>query len=55
MNLIDFIVIGIVVLIVTLAIVYIVRQKKKGVKCVGCPMAKQCADRNKNQCNNYKR
>lgn len=38
----NYIVAGILVLIVGAAIFYLVRQKKKGVKCVGCPYAKQC-------------
>ena len=29
-------------LIVTLAVVYVVREKKRGVKCVGCPYAGSC-------------
>ena len=29
-------------LIVTLAVVYIVREKKRGVKCIGCPYADSC-------------
>ena len=38
----DFIVIAIVVLIVGLALAYIIREKKRGVKCVGCPYARTC-------------
>ena len=29
-------------LIVTLAVVYVVREKKRGVKCIGCPYAGSC-------------
>ena len=29
-------------LIVTLAVVYVVREKKRGVKCIGCPYADSC-------------
>ncbi len=29
--------------ILALAIVYVVRAKKKGVKCIGCPNAKSCS------------
>ncbi|MFI3206046.1 MAG: FeoB-associated Cys-rich membrane protein [Clostridia bacterium] len=39
----DFIVIAIIVLILALAITYIVRQKKKGVQCIGCPMSGKCS------------
>ncbi|MBR3296755.1 MAG: FeoB-associated Cys-rich membrane protein [Firmicutes bacterium] len=31
-----------VVLIVSLAVRYIVREKKKGTKCIGCPYAGSC-------------
>ena len=34
---IDFIVIGIVLLIVGLAAWYVIRAKKNGAKCIGCP------------------
>ncbi len=36
----DIIAVGIILLIVTLIIIYIVKQKKKGVKCIGCPHSK---------------
>lgn len=39
----DLIVIGILVLIVGCAVWYIVRQKKNGAKCIGCPYAKNCS------------
>ena len=39
----DFIVIGIVLALVGTAVAYIVRQKKKGVKCIGCPDACSCS------------
>ena len=39
----NFIVGTIVVVLVALAITYIVREKKRGVKCIGCPMAGTCA------------
>ncbi len=31
-----------VVLIISAVTFYLVKQKKKGIKCVGCPYAKQC-------------
>ncbi|MGI6326054.1 MAG: FeoB-associated Cys-rich membrane protein [Saccharofermentanales bacterium] len=37
------IVIGIVVLMVAGALLATVRLKKRGVKCIGCPYAHQCA------------
>lgn len=36
------IIIAVVLLIVILAGVYIVRAKKRGEKCIGCPYAKEC-------------
>ena len=39
----DLIVLSVVLLIVALAAGYVVREKKKGVKCVGCPYAAICA------------
>ena len=33
----DFIIAGIVVLLIGAAIAYIVKAKKSGVKCIGCP------------------
>ena len=39
----DYIILGIVVVIVVAVIMYIVKQKKKGVKCIGCPHGKNCA------------
>lgn len=44
----DLIIIAVVALIVCGACVYIRKEKKKGVKCIGCPSAGMC---NKNKCN----
>ncbi len=41
----DFIIIAVVALAVFLAMRYIIREKKKGVKCIGCPAAGTCANR----------
>ena len=38
----NIIVILIIALILALAIFYIVREKKKGAKCIGCPSANTC-------------
>lgn len=43
----DFIVIGVVLLIVGLVTWYLIRQKKRGVKCIGCPSASSCAEGSK--------
>lgn len=39
---IDFIAGGIALLIIGAALVYIIKAKKKGVKCIGCPAAGSC-------------
>lgn len=39
----DIIVGGIVLLALGAAIAYIVKEKKKGVKCIGCPSGGNCA------------
>lgn len=42
MGIVDYIAIAAIVLIIGAAIFYIVRAKRRGEKCVGCPYAKQC-------------
>ena len=39
----DFLVILIIVAILSIAITYIVIQKKAGAKCIGCSMSKSCS------------
>lgn len=39
----DYIVLAIVAVIILAAVVYIVKAKKKGVKCIGCPSAGKCS------------
>lgn len=39
----NLIIILILIVIIGGAILYIIKEKKKGVKCIGCPMAGQCA------------
>lgn len=39
----DIIIIAVVVLAVYLAMRYIIREKKKGAKCIGCPSAGTCS------------
>ena len=45
MGAVDYIAIGAIVIIVAAAVFYIVRAKRRGEKCVGCPYAKQCGGR----------
>ena len=42
----EIIAIIIIILIIGGASLYIIKSKKKGIKCIGCPYAKQC----KNNC-----
>ncbi len=38
----DIIVIGIILIIIGASVAYIVKEKKRGVKCIGCPAAGNC-------------
>jgi len=42
MSIVDYIAIAVVVLTLSASVFYIVRAKKRGEKCVGCPYAKRC-------------
>lgn len=47
----DLIAILIIALIIGLAILYIIKAKKSGQKCIGCPHGKTCGKKqNTNQC-----
>lgn len=46
----NLIIILILIVIIGGAIGYIIKEKKKGVKCIGCPMAGQCAKSNSGGC-----
>lgn len=39
----DIVLIVLLLAIASAIILYLIREKKRGVKCVGCPHAKQCA------------
>lgn len=43
----DIIIIAIVAVIIGAAVTYIVKAKKSGAKCIGCPSAKICASASK--------
>lgn len=43
---INFLMIGLLLLIVGVAITYIVKAKKSGIKCIGCPLGGSCSDKN---------
>lgn len=47
----DLIVIIILAFIVGFIVLYLVRERKRGNKCVGCPYAKKCSKKNnKSKC-----
>ena len=43
MNPIDYLILGIIAVILGFAISYIRKTKKKGIKCIGCPDGAKCA------------
>ncbi len=43
MNKIDYLILGVIVLIIGFAVLYIRRAKKKGAKCIGCPDSGSCS------------
>jgi hypothetical protein len=48
----NIIIIAVLVVILGFAIGYIIKAKKNGEKCIGCPNAKQCS--NKSNCSCHK-
>ncbi len=46
----NFIVVVIILLIVGAALAYIVKEKKKGTKCIGCPAAATCPSAHVGKC-----
>ncbi len=44
------IIIGLLVIILSLAAFYVYKSKKKGCKCVGCPHAQECVTKIKQNC-----
>ena len=47
MTLTDIIAIAVIAAVMGIAVTYIVRQKKKGATCIGCPYAESCAKKAK--------
>ena len=39
----NFIIVAVLIAIIGAAVIYIVKEKKRGVKCIGCPAAGQCS------------
>ena len=49
----DFVVMLIIALLIVAACVYIRKQKKKGVTCMGCPHAAECAKKKQGGCSGW--
>ena len=43
--------IAVLVLVLGCAVAYVIKEKKKGSKCIGCPNAKTCSMAQKQKCN----
>ena len=41
----DLIVVIILVIVIGLSALYVIKEKKKGTKCIGCPHANTCSSR----------
>lgn len=52
MTIVDYIAIAAIILIVGASVFYIIRAKRRGEKCVGCPCAKQCGGNCNGGCGN---
>ena len=51
MSMTDFVVVMVLVMIVGLAVTYMVKAKKRGDKCIGCPSGGKCkANKNNSSC-----
>ena len=42
----DLITVVVILVIIGAAVAYIIKEKKKGVRCIGCPAAGSCAAKN---------
>lgn len=53
----NIIIIAVIAVIITAVVIYLVRAKKRGEHCIGCPYAKQCSGKcsDKNHNNNSKK
>ncbi len=48
----NIVIILLILAIIGLAVNYIVKAKKSGARCIGCPHAKECGKNNDTQCSN---
>ena len=54
MSIVDYIAIAAIVLTLSASVFYIVRAKKRGEKCVGCPYARECGGKCGGACGHVK-
>ena len=47
----DILVVLVLILVLGLAVFYIVKKKKSGAKCIGCPYASACGNKGASSCN----
>ncbi len=47
----NILILAVLLLIVGCSVAYVIKEKKKGVKCIGCPNAKTCSMAQKRECN----
>lgn len=43
MSLLDFIIIGVIAILVAAILFYLYKEKKNGATCIGCPYGRQCS------------
>lgn len=49
----NLIVIAVLLIVVGLAVSYIIKEKKRGVVCIGCPHAGECAKKRQGGCGGH--
>ncbi len=47
----NFIIIAVIAVIVGVALAYVIKAKKRGVKCIGCPYGEKCSGNCSCDCN----
>jgi len=50
MNIKDIVIILVLIMVLALSITYIIKAKKSGAKCIGCPSSKECGSNNNTSC-----
>lgn len=47
----NILIVAVLLVIIGCAVAYVIKEKKKGTKCIGCPNAKTCSMAQKQACN----